>query len=367
MFMNVKRFLSYLTRAAMVAVAVLTIGISGCDDDDGPTVYNGTTLELLADARFKQSSGASADEALDSLNKYLALSPSLTALLQASPEVTLFAPSNTAFVNLLATPGFPANIADINPEIIAGVLAYHIVNSKYTKSELTASTELTTNYPGPASDKIIVNADGTLKTGSTNQAIQITKADNLANNGVIHVVQSVMIPQSVGATLTPILGTMAGTVLLGADFTMLADLIAKADANFTETSSAFKITTMLANPNANATFFAPPDAVLQTVAGTVNALTADQARAVLLNHYVAGKYVVTAQSGATTFTNLQQLTPASGAGKNITVSVGAASSSNPYGVALSNTPGTPSSFRPIVVKDLAHSNGYIQVFAGLLL
>jgi uncharacterized surface protein with fasciclin (FAS1) repeats len=366
MFMNVKRFLSYLTRAAMVAVAVLTIGISGCDDDDGPTVYNGTTLELLADARFQQASGASADEALDSLNKYLALNPSLTALLQSSAEVTLFAPSNTAFVNLLATPGFPANIADINPEIIAGVLAYHIVTGKYTKSELSAGTELTTNYPGASTDKIIVNADGTLKTGSTNQAIQMTKADNLANNGVIHVVQSVMIPQSVGASLTPILGTMAGTVLLGADFTMLADLIAKADANFTETGSAFKITTMLANPNANATFIAPPDAVLQTVAGTVNSLTAEQARAVLLNHYLPGKYVVTATSGATTITNGMTIVPASGASKTVVAITGNANMS-PYGVGLSNTPGTPTSFRPIVVKDLAHSNGYIQVFAGLLL
>lgn len=369
--MNVKRFLSFMTRAMMAVAVLITLGITGCDDDDdGPTVYDGTTLELLADAKFQQSAGASADVALDSLNKYLALNPSLTAVLQASPEVTLFAPSNTAFINLLATPGFPPNIADINPEIIAGVLAYHIVTSTVTRSELTSGASFTTIYPAATGDdKIIVNADGTLKTGSSNQSIVIASADNLATNGVVHVVGSVMIPQSVGATLTPILGTMAGTVLLGADFTTLADLIAKADLGFTETATEIKVGNMLANPAANATFFATPDAVFNSLPGGasafVSSLSAAQARGLLLNHYAPGKYVVTAASGATTISNGGTISVATGPTKAITTVTGNAALA-PYGVGLSNTPLTPTSFRPIVVKDLAHSNGIIQVFGGLL-
>lgn len=357
-----------MARALVVVSFLSLLGITGCDDDEGTKKFNGTTLQLLADARFKQSSSVSADVALDSLNKYLALNPDLTAVLQASPEVTLFAPSNTAFVNLLATPGFPANIADINPEIIAGVLSYHIVTSTNTKSELSSGTQLTTIYPAATTDdKIIVNADGTLKTGSTNQSIQITSADNLALNGVIHVVQSVMIPQSVGARLTPILGTMAGTVLLGADFTFLADIVTKADATFTETATEKKVVTLLANPTANATFFATPDAVFSQIGGDtfVNSLTAAQARGLLLNHYVPGKYVVTATTGATTIVNGGSLVPATGSAKTITTITGN-TALTPYGVGLSNTPSVSTSFRPIVVKDLAHSNGIIQVFGGLL-
>jgi uncharacterized surface protein with fasciclin (FAS1) repeats len=367
--MNVKRFLSFMTRALMAVALLLTLGVAGCDDDDdGPSVYNGTVLELLADARFKESASVSEDVALDSLNKYLSLNPSLTAVLQASPEVTLFAPSNTAFKSLLATPGFPANIADINPEIIAGVLAYHIVTSTNTKSELTENTELTTIYPAAtAQDKIIVNADGTLKTGSSNQSIVITSEDNLATNGVVHVVGSVMIPQSVGATLTPILGTMAGTLLLGADFTFLADIIAKADAGFSETATDKKVATLLANPSASATFFATPDAVFSQIGGDafVGTLTAATARALLLNHYISGKYVVTASAAGTTIVNGASYVPATGSSKTI-VAVTGNSALSPYGVGISNTPSVATSFRPIVVKDLVHSNGVIQVFGGLL-
>jgi uncharacterized surface protein with fasciclin (FAS1) repeats len=374
--MNLKRFLSFLKHALLIGAALITLGISGCDDDDdGPKIYSGTVLELMADAQFEQSSGASADVALDSLMKYLSLYPSLTTVLTSSTEVTVFAPSNTAFISLLATPGFPPNIADINPEIIAGVLAYHIVpGTTYLKSELTSGLALTTAYPVAQSiDKINVNADGTLKTGSSNQAIVITDADNQATNGVVHTTLSVMIPQSVGLTLTPILGTMAGTVLLGADFTNLADLIAKADNGFVETATDKKVSSLLANPAANATFFATPNPVFSAAAGGaanvdafIGTFTAAQARAILLNHFVSGKYTVDAAAGATTITNNLTLTPLTGTGKNITVITGNPALT-PYGVGLSNTPGTAASFRPIVVKDLAHSNGVIQVFGGLMM
>lgn len=371
--MNLKRYLSFIKHALMVVALLITLGITSCsNDDEGPKIFTGTVLQLMSDTQFKESASVSADVALDSLVKYISIYPSLTAVLTGSTEVTVFAPSNTAFESLLATPGFPANIADIDPDIIAGVLSYHIVpGTTYTKSELTSGLELPTAYP-VTTDKIIINADGTLKTGSTNQAIQITDGDNLATNGVVHVTQSVMIPQSVGASLTPILGTMAGTVLLGADFSNLADLIAKADATFTETASEKKITTLLANPAANATFFATPNAVFSAAAGGegnvsafINSFSAASARAVLLNHYVSGKYTVDASSGTSTFSNGLTLTPLSGTSKNITVITGN-SSMTPYGVGLSNTPLVATSFRPIVVKDLAHSNGVIQVFAGIL-
>jgi uncharacterized surface protein with fasciclin (FAS1) repeats len=373
--MNLKRFLSFLKHALLAVVVLATLGITGCDDDDdGPTIYNGTVLELMNDTQFKQASGASADVALDSLVKYLTLYPSLTAVLSTSTEVTLFAPSNTAFASLLATPGFPEDISLIDPDIIEGVLSYHIVPGTYLQSELTSGTALTTAYPlATTSDRINVNADGTLKTGSSNQSIVIADADNQATNGVIHVVGSVMIPQSVGATLTPILGTMAGTVLLGADFSNLADLIAKADNGFTETATSFKISTMLANPDANATWFATPNAVFSAVAGGeanvdafINSFSQASARAVLLNHYVPGKYVVTAQSGATAFSNGLQVNAASG--KQLTMSVGAASTSNPYGVAATYTiTGTSTTgVAPIVSKDIVNSNGVIQVIAGII-
>ncbi|MFZ6013301.1 MAG: fasciclin domain-containing protein [Bacteroidota bacterium] len=390
--MNLKRFLS-LTKHALLATAVfVTLGISSCDnDDDGPTTFNGTVLELMADVQFKQSATVSADVALDSALKYFNLYPDLVTLLTATPNVTVFAPSNTAFVNLLATPGFPTKISLINPDIIKGVLAYHIVSEKKIKADLTSGATLTSNYTDPTAgvQTITVNANGTLKTGSTNQDIDIVDADNLATNGAVHVVESVMIPPSVGATLTPILGTTAGTILLGKDFSYLAYMIGYADAGVATASKVSSILANPINPNTNPngfTVFAPLNAVFIAAYNAANSQPANNvptkeqvqgfittawtgggagtAAVTLKNHIVMGKYVVTAAAGSTTLTN--GLTMSSLASVTLTTVVGTPSApSNPYGVVMTS-PSTPTSQAPIVSKDLAHSNGIVQVIAGIL-
>jgi hypothetical protein len=179
---------------------------------------------------------------------------------------------------------------------------------------------------------------------------------------------------------------MAGTILLGKDFTLLARLIARADAGYVENAGAgqLKIASHLARPTSStfsgATFFAPPNAVITAAASAAGAPNATAfvdsfttggsgtARAILLNHYVIGKYVVTATAGATTFastsSNNPPLSPLSG--KAITVVVGSPSTQNPFGVAISNTPSVQTSFRPIVSKDVSHTNGFVQVFGGIL-
>lgn len=383
-----QRFSAILRYTMALAVAASLTVMSSCSEDNGPAIFDGTVLDLIKSDQFKQTTTGSADNALDSLVKYVSLYPDLTTVLSGSADVTLFAPSNTAFKNLLATPGFPSNISLISPDLIKGVLSYHVVSAKKVKADLTSGVKVNTLFTDPSSPTapqvITVNADGTLLTGSTNNAIDIVVGDQFANNGVVHVVESVMIPPTVGASLTPILGTMAGTVLLGKDFTWLARLVARADAGFVEDASIgkLKIVSHLARPTSGtftgATFFAPPNAVIEAAASAASVTPAafiDQfttgadgtARKILLNHYVIGRYVVTASAGATAFTNGATLTPLSGATKTITVLTGqTVSAQNPYGVVLSNTPAAPTSYRPIVSKDVAHLNGYIQVFGGIL-
>src|SRR3954468_14916645 len=110
-----KRFLATLRYSAVIAMIASLFVFSGCGDDNGPTVFSGTVAAYIADDQFKESNTGSPDTALDSLVKYVALYPDLVTVLGGSSEVTLFAPSNTAFKNLLATPGFPAQISLISP------------------------------------------------------------------------------------------------------------------------------------------------------------------------------------------------------------------------------------------------------------
>lgn len=396
--MNLTRFLSYMRHALMIVAMLTIVGISGCDDDDdkGPAVYDGTTLELLSDDKYKQASGADPSVALDSLVKYLSIYPSLTAKLSGTAEYTLFAPSNSAFIGLLGIPNFPQDIRLISPAVVENVLTYHLVEGKKLKASLTPGLVLSSEFTDPLSpaapQAITVNANGTLiaAPNSANIDIDIVEADIQTSNGVVHITESVMIPPSTGAVLTPILGTMAATVLLGKDFTNLAKIIMAADAGFTENASTltFKVSTWLAMPIATTeaptanikgfTFFAPPNAISATTTvlteATANAIigSPDKGRSFLLNHLVTGgQYTVsdpptTNPNEITKFTNGLVLTPATGDTKNITVSVSTASTTNPYGVALSNTPGEATSFRPIVSKDRLHTNGQVQVFAGVL-
>ena len=385
---NRRRLTGYLS---LIAVVFSLWVFSGCSKSSEPAPTM-TIIDLMASAKFKESASVTDDKALDSLVKYVNLYPDLVSTLgTAGGLMTYFAPSNKAFKNLLATPGFPSNIKLINPALIQGVLYYHLVADQKLTSSLTSGTTLTSFYIDPTSlvaQTIVVNSDGTLKTGSTNQSIHFTVPDQKATNGVMHVVESVMIPPTVGASLTPILGTIAGTVLLGADFTDLAQIIAKADANFTESAPnlAFKITTWLAMPvsgttataNVNGlTFFAIPNAVFKagaTAAGKSEAdfvalftTSSDAARGLLLNHLVVtGKYVRVAASGSTTFANSQPITTK---GKAVTVTTGLTPGATygPYGIVFTNanTP-TASSSAYLASSDIVNSNGVIQVIAGVL-
>jgi uncharacterized surface protein with fasciclin (FAS1) repeats len=384
--MNWKRSLTFMKHALLIAVVFTTFGIISCSDDDekGPTVYDGTVLELINDSKYKQSATVTDDKALDSLAKYVNLYPELTAALSGSTEITFFAPSNKAFKALIATSGFPSNIALISPDLIKNVLSYHIVNGKKMKADLTSGLTLNSNYTDPLSpgapQVITVNANGTLKgaPNATNTDINIDLADQQASNGVVHIVESVMIPPSTGAVLVPILGTMAGTILLGKDFTYLASLVMKADVGFTETSDEKKIVTLLAMPTSvnpgGSTFFAPPNAVITAAAGGsanvsafLNSFDAAEARGLLLNHLIVGtQYVVTASAGSTTISNGADANAASGT--TLTFLTGLpVSTNNPYGIVVTPNPDDTGTYAPIVQKDLVHNNGIIQVIAGIIM
>ncbi|HEY0653408.1 MAG TPA: fasciclin domain-containing protein [Chryseosolibacter sp.] len=375
------RFFSYMKHALMVSAMLAIVGISGCDDEDGPTVFNGTIMDLIKSDQYKQSVNGDDTKSLDSLVKYLEYHD-LDVVVAGTGPITLFAPNNAAFKSLIATPGFPADIRKIDPNIVKGVLSYHVVADEVKKSEIASGASFSTAFTGTANnpnDKINVNSDGTLLTGSTNQAIVITESDKLATNGVVHVTGTVLIPQSVGASLTPILGTLAGSVFLGADFTTLVKMINKADAGV---AAADQIRTLLATPaatetssNLRRTFFAIPNAYF-SAAAQAQGITVDQllasfsataSRAILLNHFVTtntanrNTYTVSdiAGSGDVQFTTGMQLT--SNGGKVLTMVTGqTVSAQNPYGVVITAPKAAGGvSQVPIAVKDITHANGSV--------
>lgn len=361
------RLVGYTLLVAMISSVFI---LSGCSDDDDPKKeepFDGTMLELIASNEFKQSMGADPDEALDSLNKYLEAYPDLKAVLNGATEYTLFAPSNTAFISLLATPGFPADIRDISPNLIKGVLSYHIVSGVQNKDAVCdfGATGVGTLFtaPGPCgtagtNQVIKSNNDCTLLTGSTTSNIVIEDANNEASNGIVHITRSVLIPPSVGASLTPILGKLSAVVLLGSDFTYLAQAITKADCGTDGTD----IAAMLSGPGPY-TAFLPPNVAFEaaatagstTVQAIIDGYSAAEWRQIILNHIVAGT------NSFESLENAEVLTTLLDAEAKLTVSVVTPSAQVPMGKFLTTSGGTTelggTAASPIVAKDIAASNG----------
>jgi uncharacterized surface protein with fasciclin (FAS1) repeats len=110
----------------------------------------------------------------------------LVETLQSDGPFTVFAPTDDAFAKL------PAGTVDsllANPDELKKILLYHVVPGKVTANDVVSLTEATT---AEGSDiDISVNGSSVM----INDA-KVVKADVMASNGVIHVIDTVIIPSS---------------------------------------------------------------------------------------------------------------------------------------------------------------------------
>ncbi|MEP6465605.1 MAG: fasciclin domain-containing protein [Parafilimonas sp.] len=117
-------------------------------------------------------------------------STDVASVLSGSNILTLFAPTNNAF----RAAGF-ATIDDINasdPDVLAGILTYHVVSGRIFSSDLTNGEQATTLNGG--SITISTSASVTVKGNSNTSAANVVKANTVATNGVIHKIDQVLLP-----------------------------------------------------------------------------------------------------------------------------------------------------------------------------
>ena len=106
-------------------------------------------------------------------------------------EYTVFAPTDAAFANLLATVDLTASDL-LASDLLTDVLLYHVVpgtvnaETVMTLDGESAETALTGNSIG-----IAITDDGGVVL---NGVVNVTEADIMASNGVIHVIDEVLLP-----------------------------------------------------------------------------------------------------------------------------------------------------------------------------
>ncbi len=111
----------------------------------------------------------------------------LPALTNPLASYTVFAPTNAAFDNLATALG--TNIAGILAlPNLSDVLLYHVLDSEVPSSALTNGTVTTMN-----GQTITVDLTSGVKINNAN----VTTADIMSDNGVVHVIDAVLVPATV--------------------------------------------------------------------------------------------------------------------------------------------------------------------------
>lgn len=122
----------------------------------------------------------------------------LVATLEGKGPFTVFAPTNEAFEKL------PAGTVDTllkpeNKKKLAGILTYHVVAGKYTAEKLSqeikaggGSAELKTVNGEKLTAKM--SGDSIELTDTKGNTAKVTIGDVMQSNGVIHVIDTVLMP-----------------------------------------------------------------------------------------------------------------------------------------------------------------------------
>lgn len=110
----------------------------------------------------------------------------LTTLLKDNKNLTVFAPTDAAFAALPAGEldklMLPENKAQLQK-----VLIYHVINAKVPSSEFKGATRKAATVAGPS---VELAGGATLKVNDAD----IVQADVMSTNGIIHVVDKVLLP-----------------------------------------------------------------------------------------------------------------------------------------------------------------------------
>ena len=197
--------------------------ITSCDNDDAPmqtpniveTALGASNLSLLVDALVQADAG-------------------LVELLQTNGPFTVFAPTNQAFANLLSALGDDYNsLADFDTAeekmLLADILKYHVVAGAAAYSTDLSDGQMIQTAQG---ESITISlSGGVFINDGTDTDAQVTAADVATSNGVVHIIDKVILPETINTSLKP---NIVETAQATADLSLLVDALIQADAGLVD-------------------------------------------------------------------------------------------------------------------------------------
>jgi transforming growth factor-beta-induced protein len=151
---------------------------------------------------------------VEALSKF----PDLVEALSAEGTYTVFGPNNDAFVALLGVIG-QSSLDDIPESVLRDILEYHVISTAALLSTDLSDGQTASTIGG---EDVTVSIDGSDVFISDSKVIM---PDVVASNGVVHIMESVMVPPSI----EPIIGTIVAPAYFNKDFTTLIAAVGAAD------------------------------------------------------------------------------------------------------------------------------------------
>ncbi len=213
---------------------------------------------------------AASTPSLSTLKAALDMFPDLVSALDSDGSYTVFAPTNDAFAELLGVIG-QTSLNDVPESVIERLLKYHVIaGASLMSTDLTDGQQAATLLS--ADDKITVGIDG---SSVTINGANVTAADVEASNGIVHIVDAVLVPELESS----IVNTIVEPAYFNKNFSILTEAVVKADLLGT-----------LTNPSANLTLFAPDNAAFAAAGITsLDGLTASDLTPILTYHVLGSE------------------------------------------------------------------------------
>ncbi len=291
----------------LLTVSFVTIS---CNEDDSSDDLPQTIAEI-----------ASADPNFSTLVSALERT-GLASVVAGEGNFTVFAPTNDAFDAL------GVDLTTLSDEALSEILLYHVLGAEVLSTDIaTGQTYVSTSAatgPGETNLSLLIEkGEGVVLNGSAN----VASADIDATNGVIHVIDAVLLP---------------------------LDIVGHASANssFTELVGALSSADLVSALQADGPFtvFAPVNSAFEAISDVVATLTTEQLSDVLTYHVVSAANVL-----STDLSNGQVVTALNQG--SFTISLG---------TSVSITDANDNNVS-IILTDVQATNGVIHVVDAVLL
>lgn len=270
-----------LVRLSQITFLFATLILSSCSNDDNGVVMNppeGSNIVETALATADLSSLVSALQKADE-----SASNDLVSALSGDGPFTVFAPTNAAFNDLFAQLDGFDSLDDFNTEelqnLLATILTYHVIVGAAAQSTDLSDGQTLATLQGTT--LTVATQGGVFISDATDVSAEVTTANVETTNGVVHIINKVLLPQAILDELADIILVPITDLAIGNE--NLESLVAALVAANGDLPNVLR-------GDGPFTVLAPTDAAFDTFlnGASLDDIPVDVLTNVLLNHVISG-------------------------------------------------------------------------------